>query len=51
MEYIQLKTHLYGCHVMKDKVDMPSKKSQKGYGQAHHHCSIQDLNTIHKSYC
>ena len=44
--YIQLKSHLYGCHVMKNKVDMPSGKSQKGYGQAHHHRSIHDLNII-----
>jgi len=44
--YIQLKPHLYGCHIMKNKVDMPSSKGQKGYGQAHHHRSIHDLNII-----
>lgn len=43
MGYIQLKPHLYGCHIMKDKVDIPSSESQKGYGQGHHHCSIDDL--------
>lgn len=51
MEYIQLKTNLYGCHIMKDEVDMPPSKGQKGYGQGHQHCSIHDLNNIHKSYC
>lgn len=40
---------LYGCHVMKDKVDMPSKKSQKGYGQTHHHCSIQDKKGLKRT--
>lgn len=51
MEYIQLKTDLNGCHIMKDKVDMPSSKGKKGHGQAQQHCSTKDLNTIHKSWC
>lgn len=46
---VQLATHLYGSHIMKDKVDMPSRKSKKGYCQGDQHQPTCDLHTVYKS--
>lgn len=40
---------LNSCHIMKNKVDMPSSKTQKGYGQPHHNRSIQDIKELKRT--